>query len=83
MILAVIGPKYKPFSLAYRNPPPPKRTRTEEYNCNMDEQSVAFDRELVTVSHTSLEQALSSVGGVNLLLYMFAKVCQAKLCCLL
>ena len=72
----VIGPRYKPFSLSYDHPTSRSKSvsASGDYTCITEQRPVAFDRELRIVTHDSLEDALHCLGGVNLLLYMFARV---------
>ena len=72
----VIGPRYKPFSLSYDHPTSRSKSvsASGDYTCITEQRPVAFDRELHIVTHDSLEDALHCLGGVNLLLYMFARV---------
>ena len=77
MITMVIGPRYKPFCLIYDHVTSSARRPASlgsEYMCTTQQRPVAFDRELFTVAHYSLEDSLHCLGGINLLLYMFARV---------
>lgn len=83
----IIGPKYKPYCLAYNQQPPsvmiegrpdtvPKtRAGVEEFMLGEDlEQPSAYCKNPSIVYHTTLEEALASLGGVEALLFMYAKV---------